>query len=64
MKFINPVGRTPSSTIQPMACMCSGNLFATGKGTDSCINCGCACGSSGQYRSGNRLDALVTPRAS
>lgn len=43
MKF---VGRTPSSTAQPRACMCNNDgTFLTGRSDhDTCANCGCMCG--------------------
>lgn len=43
MKF---VGRTPSSTAQPRACMCNNDgTFLTGRSDhDTCANCGCICG--------------------
>lgn len=49
MELINPIGRNPNDTAQPMACYCASNggsaaeNFVTGKGTDSCSNCGCYC---------------------
>ena len=43
MKF---VGRTPSSAVQPRACMCNNDgTFLTGRSdNDTCANCGCMCG--------------------
>lgn len=49
MELINPIGRKASNVAQPNACFCASDggsaatNFVTGKGSDSCSNCGCYC---------------------
>lgn len=65
MELVNPLGRDLGASAQPRACYCAtdggstaAENFVTGKGTDSCANCGCYCETAwgvpyntGQYRS-------------
>ncbi|MCW6701591.1 Apre_1838 family putative sactipeptide bacteriocin [Anaerococcus sp. NML200537] len=44
--------------------MCSTGFAGYRGNNDSCIHCGCGCGGKGEYRTGNRVRALKTPRAS
>lgn len=66
MEFINPFGRKAGNGVQPRACMCADDFTYTGyRGNyDSCGNCGCGCDSEGAYRTGNRVAAMRTFRAS
>lgn len=64
MKFINPLGRHPGSGAQPQACMCSTGYAGYRGNNDGCIHCGCGCGGKGEYRTGNRVRSMKTPRAS
>lgn len=51
MELVNPTGRDLSASgVQPRACYCgstnggtAAQNFVTGKGNDSCANCGCYC---------------------
>ena len=36
MKFVNPIGRTPGSGVQPRACMCTDG-YAGYRGNDDCL---------------------------
>ena len=31
---------------------------------DGCVHCGCGCGGEGEYRTGNRVNAVATFRSS
>ena len=73
MELINPIGRNSNGTVQPRACYCASDggsaaeNFVTGKGTDSCDNCGCYCDSlwGFDYNTGNyREIASITYRTS
>lgn len=64
MEFVNPTGRTAGSGVQPRACMCSTGYAGYRGNDDSCIHCGCGCGSDGAYRTGNRVNATTTLRSS
>jgi len=50
MELVNPLGRNMSESAQPRACFCATDSdnsaavnFVTGKGEDTCANCGCYC---------------------
>ena len=64
MKFVNPMGREPGSGIQPRACTCTSGYAGYRGNHDSCLHCGCGCGSAGEYRTGNRVKSVTTIRAS
>jgi len=64
MKFINPIGRNPGSGIQPQACTCSSGYAGYRGNDDGCVHCGCGCGGSGEYRTGNRVKSIKTVRSS
>lgn len=55
MKFVNPIGRTPGSGVQPRACMCTDGYAGYRGNDDGCVHCGCGCGGEGEYRTGNRV---------
>ncbi len=72
MELVNPIGRSGGG-IHPMACYCASDggsaaeNFVTGKGNDSCSNCGCYCDSimGHQYNTGSyREIATITDRTS
>lgn len=66
MKLVNPVGREVKSGFEAygtLACMCSGTLFASAQGNDSCFHCGCAC-LTDQFNAGNDDKAFWTIRQS
>lgn len=60
MDFLKPLGK--GSDIQPQACMCSTMDAHAGAKQSSwippCLHCGCSCGGSGEYKTGNRVAAL------
>ena len=62
MKFVNPMGREPGSGIQPRACTCTSGYAGYRGNNDSCLHCGCGCGSAGEYRTGNRVKSVTTIR--
>jgi len=68
MKFLYPLGRKPGDGgATPQACQCSGSTelySATRTANDGCFHCGCSCGSNGEYRTGNRVNAIRTFRSS
>ena len=64
MKFVNPIGRTPGSGVQPRACMCTDGYAGYRGNDDGCVHCGCGCGGEGEYRTGNRVNAVATFRSS
>lgn len=68
MKFLYPLGRKPGNGgATPQACQCSNSkelYSATRTGNDGCIHCGCSCGNDGEYRTGNRVNAIRTFRSS
>ncbi|EDU38470.1 Apre_1838 family putative sactipeptide bacteriocin [Clostridium sporogenes] len=65
MKFINPFGRTVGDGVQPQACMCSLNEYASYRGSDSCFHCGCGCeDGSKQHRAGNKKTSANADRKS
>lgn len=43
MKFVNPIGRTPGSGVQPRACMCTDGYAGYRGNDDGCVHCGCGC---------------------
>lgn len=65
MNNINPIGRKPGNTIQPMACMCSKGMASAKVDNflpgfeDNCFHCGCSC-SSDKYKSNNNVNAVTT----
>lgn len=63
MKFVNPIGRTPGSGVQPRACMCTDGYAGYRGNDDGCVHCGCGCGGEGEYRTGNRVNAVATFRS-
>lgn len=48
MKFVNPIGRTPGSGVQPRACMCTDGYAGYRGNDDGCVHCGCGCGGEGE----------------
>lgn len=63
MNLIDPFDKTSAVAEGPQtrACMCNTNsTFNSGKGTDECFHCGCACGGT-YYSSGNDFSAFITP---
>lgn len=64
MKFINPIGRTPGSGVQPRACQCTSGLAGYRGNNDNCVHCGCGCGSKTEYMAGNRIVSVRTLRDS
>ena len=64
MKFVYPIGRTPGSGVQPRACMCTDGYAGYRGNDDGCVHCGCGCGGEGEYRTGNRVNAVATFRSS
>lgn len=64
MEFINPVGRATGGGDTIKACACTTGYAGYRGNNDSCLHCGCGCGSNGEYRTGNRVKALSTFRSS
>lgn len=58
------IGRTPGSGVQPRACMCTDGYAGYRGNDDGCVHCGCGCGGEGEYRTGNRVNAVATFRSS
>ena len=38
MKFVNPIGRTPGSGVQPRACMCTDGYAGYRGNDDGCVH--------------------------
>lgn len=64
MEFINPIGRSYGDGAVIQACKCHDGYAGYRGNNDSCIHCGCGCGDSGEYRTGNRVNSTKTIRAS
>lgn len=45
-------------------CTCTSGYAGYRGNNDSCLHCGCGCGSAGEYRTGNRVKSVTTIRAS
>ena len=40
------------------------DMQVTEANDDGCVHCGCGCGGEGEYRTGNRVNAVATFRSS
>lgn len=45
-------------------CMCTDGYAGYRGNDDGCVHCGCGCGGEGEYRTGNRVNAVATFRSS
>lgn len=63
MDFLKPMGKGHQDGQVPNACMCSTkDMHKASRGDHGpivgCIHCGCSCGGSGEYKTGNRVASL------